>query len=239
MAEGWATLGRIRRAYDWDWIGADEAFARALELEPANTEVLRGAATLAANLGRLDEAVELSQRAVDLDPLRVSSIRNLGLYSYFAGRLDQAKSALEKSLELNPDLNVARTLLGRMYLAWSQPERALEEFEREPHPIFRVYGQALAHHALGQQEESQAALDELIEAASDVAAFQIAEVHAFRGEPDQAFEWLERAYAERDPGIAEVKVDPLLIGLHDDPRFPAFLRKLRLPIADKEPVQGS
>jgi tetratricopeptide (TPR) repeat protein len=228
LAEGWATLGRIRRAYDWDWIGADEAFARALELEPANTEVVRGAASLAANLGRLNQAVELSQRAVELDPLLVSSHRNLGLYSYFAGRLDLARSALEKALELNPELSVAHTLLGRVYLAWSRPEQALEQFQSEPHPAFRLFGLALAHHALGQEQEAQAALDELIETWGAQTAYQIAEIHAFQGDPDQAFEWLERAYAERDPGTAETKVDPLLIGLQDDPRWPAFLRKMRL-----------
>ena len=228
LAEGWATLGRIRRAYDWDWIGADEAFARALELEPANTEVVRGAASLAANLGRLNQAVELSQRAVELDPLLVSSHRNLGMYSYFAGRLDQARSALEKALELNPELSVAHTLLGRVYLAWSRPEQALEQFQSEPHPAFRLFGLALAHHALGQEQEAQAALDELIETWGAQTAYQIAEIHAFQGDPDQAFEWLERAFAERDPGTAETRVDPLLIGLQDDPRWPAFLRKIRL-----------
>jgi serine/threonine-protein kinase len=228
LAEGWATLGRIRRAYDWDWIGADEAFARALELEPANTEVVRGAASLAANLGRLNQAVELSQRAVELDPLLVSSHRNLGLYSYFAGRLDQARSALEKALELNPELRVAHTLLGRVYLAWSRPEQALEQFHSEPHPAFRVFGLALAHHALGQEQEAQAALDELIETWGAQTAYQIAEIYAFQGDPDKAFEWLERAIAERDPGTAETKVDPLLVSLQDDPRWPAFLRKMRL-----------
>ena len=228
LAESWATLGRIRRAYDWDWTGADEAFARALELEPRNAEVLRGAASLAANLGRLDQAVELTQRAVDVDPLRVSSYHNLGLYSYFAGRLDLAESALEKALELNPDGPVAHNLLGRVYLAWSQPERALEEIESEPHPAFRLFGLALVQHALGQEAEAQAALDELVETWGSQAAYQVAGVHAFRGDSDLAFEWLERAYAERDPGTAEVRVDPLFTGLHDDPRWPGFLRRLRL-----------
>ncbi|MGB6641276.1 MAG: tetratricopeptide repeat protein, partial [Thermoanaerobaculia bacterium] len=152
----------------------------------------------------------------------------LGMYSYFAGRLDQARSALEKALELNPELSVAHTLLGRVYLAWSRPEQALEQFQSEPHPAFRLFGLALAHHALGQEQEAQAALDELIETWGAQTAYQIAEIHAFQGDPDQAFEWLERAYAERDPGTAETRVDPLLIGLQDDPRWPAFLRKMRL-----------
>lgn len=123
---------------------------------------------------------------------------------------------------------MAHSLLGRVYLAWSQPERALEAIESEPHPAFRLFGLALAQHALDRELEAQAALDELVDTWGSQAAYQIAEIHAFRGEIDQAFEWLERAYAERDPGTAEVRVDPLLVGLQDDPRWPGFLRKMRL-----------
>ena len=60
-------------------------------------------------------------------------------------------------------------------------------------------------------------------------AYQIAEVHAFRGESDLAFEWLERAYVQRDPGVSEIKYDRLMHGIVGDPRYKAFLRKLKLP----------
>jgi hypothetical protein len=60
-------------------------------------------------------------------------------------------------------------------------------------------------------------------------AYQIAEVYAFRNQSDEAFEWLDRAYAQRDSGLIETKVDPLLKNLHSDPRYAAFLKKLKLP----------
>jgi hypothetical protein len=85
------------------------------------------------------------------------------------------------------------------------------------------------YHALGREKESDAALAELVSKYHAEGAFQIAEVYAFRGESDKAFEWLERAYAQRDSGLAELKGDPLVKSLEHDPRYAAFLNKMRLP----------
>ena len=90
-------------------------------------------------------------------------------------------------------------------------------------------GLPLAFHALGRRNESDAALATLKEKHGDVAAFQIAEVHAYRGEADLAFEWLERAYAQRDGGLVDIKGDRFLRMLADDPRYKAFLNKMKLP----------
>jgi predicted Zn-dependent protease len=137
-------------------------------------------------------------------------------------------AAFKKALELSPEHPVLRTDLGRVYLAQAHPQEALAEMEREPEPLWRLYGQALAYHALGRKKEADAALAEFV--AKYQGDFQIAEVYAFRGEADWAFEWLERAYAQRDPGISEMKGgDPLLKNLERDPRYAAFLKKMRLP----------
>ena len=60
-------------------------------------------------------------------------------------------------------------------------------------------------------------------------AYQIAEVYAYRGEPDKAFEWLDRAYEQRDAGLRSLKIDPHLKGLRHDPRYIELLRKMKLP----------
>ena len=101
--------------------------------------------------------------------------------------------------------------------------------DREPEPYWRLYGQALAYHALGRKKDSDAALAELIAKYQAVGAFQIAEVYAFRGEGDRAFEWLERSYTQRDTGLLWLKADPMLKNLERDPRWPAFLKKMHLP----------
>ena len=94
---------------------------------------------------------------------------------------------------------------------------------------YRLFGLSLAYHAMGQREASDAALKELIEKYAGVAAYQVAEVYAYRGEKEKAFDWLDRAYRQRDSGMTALGVDPLLANIKDDPRYAAMLRKLKLP----------
>ena len=229
LAAAHAAMGGIKMSYDWDWAGADASYQRALALEPGNAKFVRNAGMLAKTLGRLDEALAQDRRAVELDPLSVPAHNTLGLAAYYAGRREEAAAALKKAMELNREFPGSHNSLGQVYLAQAHPQEALAEMEREPEPALRLQGQALAYHALGRRKESDAALAELIAKYQADAAFQIAEVYAFRGEADRAFEWLERAYAQRDSGLAEMKGDPLLKSLERDPRYAAFLKKMRLP----------
>jgi tetratricopeptide (TPR) repeat protein len=144
--------------------------------------------------------------------------------------LEEAVAARKKSLELNPERRWSHTFLGLLYLEQGHPQQALGEMGRERELIWRLYGQALTYHALGRKKESDAALTELIAKFQADWAFQIAEVYAFRGETDRGFDWLERAYAQRDAGLATVKGDPLLKNVERDPRYAAFLKKMRLPL---------
>jgi tetratricopeptide (TPR) repeat protein len=230
LAEAHAELGQIRTTYDWDWAGADAAFKRALELEPGNATVVRQAARLAGTLGRFEEAIRLDRRAVEVDPLSAPAQLNIALNSLYAGRLDEAEAACRKVLELNPEFPSAHMWMGRVHLMRRDPAAALREVERERDPLWRRFGLALALHASGRKAEAEAALRELVEKHADHAAFQVAEVYAFRGERDQAFSWLERAYTQRDGGLIHMKGDPLLRSLEGAPRYAAFLKKMHLPL---------
>ena len=97
---------------------------------------------------------------------------------------------------------------------------------REPGNVFRLHVLAIVHHAIGHGAESDAALHELVEKYSDEGAYQVAEVHGARGETDAAFEWLERAYAQRDSGLFGLRTSPPLRSLHGDPRWSALLKKM-------------
>jgi len=230
LAEAHAALGDIKWTYAWDWTGADAAFKRALELEPGNAEVVSRASLFALALGRIDEAMRLGRKAVELDPLNRLAHDYLGAVALYASRLDEAEAAFRKVLELNPEFPGGHARLGWVHLLRSKPELVLQEIEREPDPFWRRFDLALAYHALGRKMEADAALAELIEKDHEIGAYQIAEVHAFRGEAVEAFAWLERAYAQRDSGVAYVKGDPFLKNLEADPRLEAFLKKLRLPL---------
>jgi tetratricopeptide (TPR) repeat protein len=230
MAEAHDILGFIRLTHDWDWEGADSSYRQAVRYGPGNAKVLGGAAALAGALGRFEEAIALYRRAIRLDPLNVVPHFNLGIDASYAGRLEEADAALREVLDLNPELPGAHTALGRIHLLRTKPEVALQEMEREKHDIWRCYGVALAYHALGRKNEADSALGELVGKYGKDAAFQAAEVYAFRQDAGKAMEWLERAYAQRDAGLAFLKGDPLLRNLEDDPRYRAFLRKMRLPV---------
>lgn len=229
LAGAHGEMGYVQMGYDWDWLGADASLKRALALEPGSATLVRGAADLALALGRIEEALALNRRSVGLDPLSAEAQYFVGVAALYAGRLEEAFAGFKAALDLNPAYPSTRVFLGRVHLARSHPQEALAEMELEPEPYWRLYGQALAYHALGRKKESDAALAELTAKYSTIAPFQIAEVYAFRGEADRAFEWLERAYTQRDTGLIWLKADPLLKGLQRDPRYTAFLKKMRLP----------
>jgi TolB-like protein/Tfp pilus assembly protein PilF/predicted Ser/Thr protein kinase len=230
LAGAHAEMGIVQMAHDWDWGGADASFKRALTLEPGNATIVLRAADLALALGRLDEALALYRRSVELDPLNAEAQFFVGVAALYAGRLEEAAVCFKKALELNPAYPSTRVFLGRVYLAQSHPQEALAEMDREPESYWRLYGQALAHHALGRKKEADAALAELIATHEGLAPFQIACVYAFRGEADRAFEWLERSYTQRDTGLIWLKTDPHLKSLERDARWAPFLKKMRLPL---------
>jgi tetratricopeptide (TPR) repeat protein len=187
------------------------------------------AAFSASILGRLDEALPLHRRAVDLDPLNADSWEQLAETEFFLGQLDKAEADFKKALELNPDVVAAHMVLSQIYVMQGRPQDALPEIELVRYDFARAFLYAIAYHALGREKESDAALSELVTKYHEGSAYQIAEIYAFRNQSDVAFEWLDRAYAQRDSGLIGTKVDPLLKNLHGDPRFAAFLKKLNLP----------
>lgn len=106
------------------------------------------------------------------------------------------------------------------------PAGALAAMQKEAEEGWRTIGLPMAWHALGKKAESDAALAELIRKYAQDSAYNIAYVLAFRGEADHAFEWLDKAMAYQDPGLAEIAVEPLFANLHQNPRWLPFLRKI-------------
>jgi adenylate cyclase len=229
LAEGHAGMGYLQMQYDWDWRGAEASYRRALELAPGNTLVLHHAGMLAECMGHLEEAITLHRRAVGQNPLSAQAYFRLGATFFAADRLADAVAALRMAVELAP----ARGITGRGWLSivllhQGCSEEALTEALRAPDEAFRLLALAIIHHAAGRRAEADAALQELTEKYADVAAYQVAQAHAAQGQADLAFEWLERAYAQRDSGTVWAMIDPLFRSLHPDSRWAPFLRKMRL-----------
>jgi serine/threonine protein kinase/tetratricopeptide (TPR) repeat protein len=228
LAEGYALLGAIQVTGDWDFRGARSSYARALELAPGNARVLSRSSTMAMCEGRIEDAIGLMRRAVEQDPLNPGGYHNLGSMQRIAGRFFEAETSVRRALELAPQSAGTRCLLSLILLDQGRSAEALTEAIHENHELLRRLGLAIVYHTLGRTAESDAALHELIEEDAEEGAPQIAEVHAVRGETDAAFEWLQRAFAKRDPGLTEMKCNPQLRSLHGDPRWAPLVRQVGL-----------
>ena len=229
LAEAHAQMGRIKQKVDFDWTGADASYRRAVEFEPESPETVELLAFSAAFLGRLDEALPLIRRTVDFDPLNAHSWEAVGEMEFRAGKLDEAEADLKKAHELCPDDFNSSVFLSLVYVMQGRPQDALPEIELVHYDPVRTFLYATAYHVLGREKDSDAALTELIAKYQSTDAYEIAGVYAFRNQSDEAFEWLNRAYAQHQGIVIYTKVDPLLKSLHGDPRYAALLKKLNLP----------
>jgi len=228
LSEGYAARGFLRFTINWDWTGAEADLSRAFELDPGSYRTYTCYACFLASLGRLSEALEINKKAIDLDPLSADTWFRRSIQLNAAGRLPEARKAAMRALEISPEHAFARFNLGVTSLLESNPKAALAEFQKA-NKARREAGVAMAEHSLGHVKESQRALDALVAGYASTNAYQVAEVYAWRGERDAAFDWLERAHAQHDGVLVQLKFDPLLTNLRADPRFAAMVNKMGLP----------
>jgi len=230
---GYAARAVLRAKVGWDWAGAQADLAKALELDPNDPVILRRYSGLLQSVGRLSESIAIARRVADLDPLSVPTWWTLTQALYMSGDLAGSREANRRALAIDPTNLVVLVDLGTIGLLDHRPAEALAAFQRiggdKLAPLgLRLTGIAMAEHSLGHAGESRQALDEAIARVALVDAYQIAEACAWRGERDQAFAWLERAYRQRDGGLTYLKIDPLLASLHGNPRYKALLKKINL-----------
>ena len=229
-AAGYLALAWVQMNRDWNWEGAELSLNKAIELEPGSAAVLRFRSFLCQSLGQLNEAIGFYKQAIALDPLLAGSHSYLAILYYAAGQYDNAETEAQQALQLNPQKTYDHFTRGEILLERHRPLEALTEMEHEPAEIWRLTGEALAYHALGRIGDSNTAVSQLIADHQANMAYQIAEVYAYRGEPDKAFEWLDRAYEQRDAGLRSLKIDPHMTSLRRDQRYRELLKKMNLPM---------
>jgi len=228
LADGYISRGHLRAWVQWDFKNAAQDYQRALALAPDTPYVLKGyAGSVLAPTGRLDEALSMVKRVAQLDPLSAASWRMLGYILWLRKDCPASVEASQRSLEISPLQAYTATYVAYCLLIEGKPAEALVTGERATESAFRLTTDAMALHDLGRSTESDERLADLVKESTN-AAYQIAEVYAWRGEPEPAFTWLERAYVQRDGGLTLVKCDPMLEKLHGDPRFAALLRRMNL-----------
>jgi Flp pilus assembly protein TadD len=132
-------------------------------------------------------------------------------------------------LELNPEDWGTHTQIGIVLLRQGLPEEAWAEIELEVDPQQKEIGSILALPALGRDAEAQQRLDDFTRENQSWAAYPIATMHAWHGDTEAAFTWLERAYQQRDGLMSTIAFDPLLNSLHGDPRWAELMDRMELP----------
>jgi tetratricopeptide (TPR) repeat protein len=235
LGEAYATLAYIETLYDWDWAKSREDFKRAIELNPNYAQAHLWYAMHLAAMGRQDGSIAEMKRARELDPMSLIINTSEGLMFYFAGRYDAAIEQFHKALELDPDFFVAHWQLGLAYEQKRMYEEALSEFQKAMtlspanSTILESLGETYA--LSGRRSEALKVLNQLTQLSKQefVSPYVIAALNVTLGDNDQAFEWLEKAYHQRDNNVIFLKVDPSLRAIRPDHRFQELLRRIGLP----------
>jgi adenylate cyclase len=225
-----AVLGLIHLEHDWDWAAGAAELDRALALAPGNARILAMHSTAPLSLGQWDAAVRDVNASVALDPLFPAAYNLLGLSHLGAGHWSEAEVAFRRALDIAPNYASVHASLAAALLFRGEKQAALTQIDLEPEEASHWAGRAAINQALGRKADSDAALKRLAGLTSEPnSAYLIACVHAYRGENDAAFLWLERAFTQKEAALWRIKSDPYLNPLKGDPRYKAFLGKMKLP----------
>jgi TolB-like protein/Tfp pilus assembly protein PilF len=236
LAEAHATLASFYHWHEFDWDKADAEFRRAIELKPSYSTAHQWYHLLLMNRGEWDRAGIEIRRALELDP--VSMIINLNYAAYLFTRKDYG-SALEhykNVVEMHPESTIAHDNLLGYYFLRSLPEDYGRELElytnlpggKDPENV-RIWQWGL-HVLKGEKSEAKKLLSEYETHRKEfhLSSTMIGELHIILGETDEGFDWLERAYKERDGGLLSMKSDQILDDIRTDPRYLDLLNRMGL-----------
>jgi tetratricopeptide (TPR) repeat protein len=234
VAEAHRELGGYYLFYAWDLASAGRELKAAIELNPGNpiSHEVYGYYFFAT--GALDDALREHQASVRLNPVSLISNVNVGDAYYYQRRYGAAIEQYRKTLELEPNFAVGREHLGRTLVQQRRFAEGISELDiaarREPQP-WTIASLAYGLAAAGRANDAKRLLVELRSASSKrfVSPAKIATVYIGLQEPDQAMEWLERAYQQRDDVLVWVKCDPVFDPLRSHPRFKDLVNRLKLP----------
>ena len=203
----------------------------AQELAPWNPKANDLLTPVVVYLGQFEEAEKLARQAIERDPLAYQARQSLARLLFVQGKLNDAEAAAQKAAELQPTAAGCHRWQVFVAIQRSDGEAALREAEREPNERYQRFELALAHYTRRDHPAADAALTELIARDKNVMAYQVAEVYAWRGEKDKAFEWLQVSLDNHDTGLLSLMIDPLMRGLHEDGRYRGLLAKIGLSLA--------
>jgi TolB-like protein/Tfp pilus assembly protein PilF len=234
LADAHFALGMINWL-DWQWKAALRDFQRSLELNPTNATGLLWYTNFLASLGRHEEAVETGMQAVRLDPLSPAAYNELAFALWFAGKPDEAEKQFEIALELDPDFWQTIQLTALFYAYNNQHDKALARLDkRTSEPDLGTLDLGVladAYSQIGHTRKAQELLRRLQEMPESAKgrASALALAHLAVGEIDEALDWMDVAYDERDVGLIWSREYPAFDELRDNARFQDLIDRLNLP----------
>ena len=229
LAEAHAALGWVRFFSERKFAEGLAELKRARELAPANPTANDLLARVLIYVYQLAEAEKLARQAIEVDPLAFLARGNLARILLAEGKLDEADAEARKSAELQPAGAGSHRWQVVAAVLRGDGETALREAQLEPNEGYHRFELALAYYARGDRAAADAALADMVANDRNLLAYQIAEVYAWRGETDKAFEWLQISYDNHDTGLLSLLIDPLMRGLRSDPRYKIMVEKVGLP----------
>ena len=229
LAEAHAALGWVRFFTQWKFAEGLAELNRARELAPTNPTANDLLARVLIYVHQIPKAEKLARQAVELDPLAVIARGNLARILLAEGKLDEADAEARKAAELQPKGASSHRWQVIVAVLRGDGETALREAQLEPSDGYRRFELALAYYARGDRAAADAALAEMVASDRNLLAYQIAEVYAWRGETEKAFQWLQIAYDNHDTGILSLLIDPLMRSLRSDSRYKSMIEKVGLP----------
>jgi TolB-like protein len=236
LAEPHASLAFIEETYDWDWRAAEKEYKQALELNPGYAPAHNWYAGYLTYTGRFNEGIAEAMRARELDPLSLPLNNALAGRLLAGGRYDEALRQVQQTLELDDHFAPAHQTLGWVNLYSGKQNEAIREFQK----ALELSGAAdtdiqldlgFAYAVSSRREEARRILVKLEQMHQQgiVPSASVAILYGALGESNEAFAWLEKAYAERDPQLVYLKAGRRFEPLRKDPRFGQFVRRVGLP----------
>jgi eukaryotic-like serine/threonine-protein kinase len=233
LAEAHASLAYVKRAYDWDWAGAEREFKRAIELNPNYATAHFWYGEQLTYLGRFDQGIAEIKHAEELNPLSQIISGSVGWAFHMARQPDRAIEQLRKTLGMDPGFPMTHFYLGMAYQGKQMYDAAIDEYRKsaELSPLGPgIVGLGHAYAMSGMRDDMQKVLNELMKRVEKNQArpTAVAIVYAGLNDRDHAFEWMEKAYEQRAEGVVYLKAQPYFDSLRSDPRRAAFLRRIGL-----------
>jgi len=233
-AEAHASLALVKQQ-EWDWAGAEREFKSALALNPGYASAHQWYSLSLSLAGRHEDAIREAQRAAELDPLSTVISLNTGEVLYFARRFEEARRAIQRTLQVSPDFSPARYYLGLVYLHDHEFKESIAELQEaatlSPEDDRKKAALGYAYAVSARKIDSQDILTQLKNQSKRryVSPYVLALICVGLGKKGEAFEWLEKAYKQRDSDLPAIRLEPMFDPLRSDPRFRELLGRINFP----------